>query len=163
MIVTPAGAAYSQVMKSVADPGEGHTLVLAGDELIREHTNIWSVQFMGERDEAASLVHMFRSFRPIRVGASGQKRQDRKRLDPRPRDRATCPSGERGERRGLGRSSSLIRCPPHAPQLLSQQFSGVGIQQRTWWSSHCPSIRWLILPGKRESRTIGISDRRTNV
>jgi hypothetical protein len=58
---------FAQVMKSVADPAEGHTLVLDGDELIREHTNIWSVQFLGERDEAASLVHMFRSFRPIVV------------------------------------------------------------------------------------------------
>ena len=53
-------------MKSVTDPGEGHALVLARDELVREYTHIGSVQFMGESDESAGLVHMPGSFGRIR-------------------------------------------------------------------------------------------------
>ena len=49
-------------MKSVTDAGEGRTLFLARDELVREHADIGSVQFMSQSDEAASLVHMLGSF-----------------------------------------------------------------------------------------------------
>src|SRR5882672_9747318 len=52
-------------MKSVTDSGESRSLVLARDELVREYTNVGSVQFMGESDEAAGLAHMFGSFSRI--------------------------------------------------------------------------------------------------
>src|SRR4051812_1452280 len=57
----------AELVKTLADTCECHTLVLARDELIREHTYIGSMQLMSEIDEPARLIHMFGAFRRIRL------------------------------------------------------------------------------------------------
>ncbi len=71
MSVTGGLSELAQFVESTADAVEGHALVLAWDELVREYTNVWSVELVGQIDEAASLVHVRRGpMNPAHLGRS---------------------------------------------------------------------------------------------